>query len=346
VARKIFDGAKEQPSAVDQLESQPEPQAAFSTSDRPMLGQISKKPGFSSLGGIGRSLDDINRKALRADEIEKRLAEGQSVVELDATLIDPSFVRDRMQEAAGQIDSLLASIKESGQQVPVLVRPHPEIEGRYQIAFGHRRVAAAIALGIKVRAVVRSLTDDQLVIAQGQENNERANLSFIERARFAAMLEERGFSRDTMATALSSDKAELSRYVTIVTGIPRDILNGIGPAPKSGRPRWLEFVELLKSKEYEKKARSILEDQDVATLGSDDRFERVLGALKERQVTQVIQRQCVASDGTRLAKASRSSRRVSISLAQKAPEEFGDFILDRLSALYDEFLACSGNHNN
>jgi len=41
--------------------------------------------------------------------------------------------------------------------------------------------------------VVRSLTDEQLVIAQGQENSGRTDLTFIERARFAARLEDRKF---------------------------------------------------------------------------------------------------------------------------------------------------------
>jgi ParB family chromosome partitioning protein len=344
MARKIFGEAHEKSTSVDQPAA--DSVTATTPSDRPMLGHALKKPGFSSLGGIGRSLDDINRKALRAGEMEKRLAEGQTVVELDTGLLDPSFIRDRMQDSTSQIESLLASIKENGQQVPILVRPHPEAEGRYQIAYGHRRVAAATALGVRVRAVVRHLTDDQLVIAQGQENNERANLSFIERARFAATLEERGFTRDTMATALSCDKAELSRYVTIVTGIPRDILDWIGPSPKSGRPRWLEFVEFLRESELEKKARSIIGELEATVLSSDDRFERILGALKNRSRAQPTQRQCIAPDGTRLAKASRSDKRVSISLTQKAPEAFGDFIIDRLPALYDEFLKQSGDQSN
>ena len=52
-------------------------------------------------------------------------------------------------------------------------------EGFYQVAYGHRRVRATAILGIKVRAIVRDLTDAELVIAQGQENNARQDLSFI-----------------------------------------------------------------------------------------------------------------------------------------------------------------------
>ena len=38
-----------------------------------------------------------------------------------------------------------------------------------------------------------SLTDEQLVVAQGQENSARTDLSFIEKALFAARLEEYGY---------------------------------------------------------------------------------------------------------------------------------------------------------
>lgn len=39
-----------------------------------------------------------------------------------------------------------------------------------------------------MKAIVRNLSDDELVVAQGIENTERANLSFIEQAFFAATL--------------------------------------------------------------------------------------------------------------------------------------------------------------
>ena len=56
------------------------------------------------------------------------------------------------------------------------------------IVFGHRRAKVARDLGINVRAVVKPLADIEHVIAQGQENTARADLSFIERALFAQKL--------------------------------------------------------------------------------------------------------------------------------------------------------------
>src|ERR1700712_1093720 len=90
-----------------------------------------------SMAAVTKTLGDLSSRSQRADELEKTLAEGQMVVDLDVSAIDPSFVQDRME---GDIGGLLLSIREQGQQVPILVRPHPDQPGRYQMAFGHRRL--------------------------------------------------------------------------------------------------------------------------------------------------------------------------------------------------------------
>ena len=77
--------------------------------------------------------------------------------------------------------------------------------GRYQTAFGHRRVRVAGLLGRTVKAIVRALSDDELVVAQGLENSAREDLSFIERAVFALRLETSGRSRSIIQQALAKD---------------------------------------------------------------------------------------------------------------------------------------------
>ncbi len=177
----------------------------------------------------------------RADEIERRLAAGQSVIELDAALVEPSFVSDRM---PGEIDGLVASIRDQGQQVPILVRPHPRsvraLSGRLRppppaCAEGAWSSGQGGRAGFERRA---------MVIAQGQENNERQDLSYIEKARFAQRLRER-FARDVITAAMSIDKTELSRMLSIVDAIPAELIEAIGPAPGIGRRSWAGAVGSL-----------------------------------------------------------------------------------------------------
>lgn len=128
-----------------------------------------------------RSLDELSKQA-------DKFLEGEAVVELDPDTVDGSFVLDRLTDDSEQFEELKAAIAERGQDTPILVRPHPSASGRYQIVFGHRRVRVARELGRKVKAVVKAIDDRTHVIAQGQENSARANLSFIERASFASRL--------------------------------------------------------------------------------------------------------------------------------------------------------------
>ena len=94
--------------------------------------------------------------------------EGERVLDLDPSVIDISFVSDRMEDDQEQYRELLEAIRENGQNSPILVRPHPGIDGRYMIVFGHRRVRVAKELGRKVRAVVKAIDDKAHVIAQGK----------------------------------------------------------------------------------------------------------------------------------------------------------------------------------
>ena len=197
------------------------------------------------VGGITKTLGNITQKVERAQDLERQLAEGQTVVEIDPALVDGSFVSDRLGIDALELSQLVDQIRDHGQQVPILVRPHPVSKGRYQVAYGHRRLAAIRQLGLKVRAVVRDLSDEQLVVSQGQENNARTNLSYIERALFAVRLEERSFSRDVIMSALGVDKAALSKMISVVRQIPVDLVEAIGAAPEVGRRRWMELADLL-----------------------------------------------------------------------------------------------------
>ena len=304
---------------------------------RPLAGKDRKPPRISSpLGAITESLGAITEKAQRAEEIEKRLAEGQAIVELDPGDIDGSFVRDRMIYSPEDHSKLIESIRSSGQQVPILVRPHPEQPGRYQVAYGHRRLRAVAELGLRVKAVIRDLSNEQLVVAQGQENNERTNLSFIEKARFAGRLEEAGFSRDIIMQALCVDKALLSKMISVIRGIPADIIDGIGHAPSVGLRRWQELASLIE-KTNRDKVRKALSATEVQALESDKRYEIAYKVLTTKEIATPATDQWVSADGVRVAKYTQAERKFSLVIDEKSAPEFGQFLIEKMQGLYEEF---------
>ena len=171
------------------------------------------------------------------------------------------------------------ALQPMGNRFRFLVRPHPNQPGRYQIAYGHRRVRAASTLKKKVRAIIRALTNAELVIAQGKENLERRDLSFIERALFAKALEDEGFERATVIAALTVHKAEMTRFIAVARSIPFYIIQAIGPAPKAGRPRWMLLARRLEEKHAARMLERLFLDPSFRSADSDTRFVRVLEAL-------------------------------------------------------------------
>ncbi|KLK92968.1 hypothetical protein AA309_11515 [Microvirga vignae] len=286
---------------------------------------------IAAMGGALQQLTEIR------DQVES----GSAIVELDAALIDSSFVSDRINDATdASIDALVESMRESGQQVPILVRPHPDNKSRYQIAYGHRRVKAAVRLGMKVRAVVRDLTDHELVVAQGKENLDRRDLSFIEKAYFAHHLEKLNFDRAVIMQALSTDKSDLSRYIAVAKAIPFAIASAIGPAPKAGRARWIALSKALEAPHAKKAAEAAISEPSFVKLDSDGRFARVFAAASKKPSvgsSQLKARAISTPSGQKVAKVSQTGRDLRISVDQGFDADFAAYLVEQLPSLAEAY---------
>jgi ParB family chromosome partitioning protein len=290
-----------------------------------------------AIGAVTRSIESLKSAASEAGEIRARLEAGQTVVELDPGLIDPSPVTDRMPVSSNDLAEFIGAIQASGQQVPILVRPHPETQGRYQIAYGHRRALAARELGRSVRAVVRVMSDAELVIAQGQENSARRDLSFIERALYAAKLQEAGFERETLMAALNVDKTGLSRLISAAVKIPRDIIEGIGPAPRVGRDRWTELTAKLEALRSPDAVRELLASELFQAAASDERFEMVLRAAQAPRAKPRAAgtgRVLVDPEGKAIGRMERAGKAARLVLTEAAFAEFLAGEVPRLHATW------------
>lgn len=306
---------------------------------RPLMGLGENIKPSSPVGAISQSLENMNVRANRADEIEKQLAEGQTIVELDPEFLESSFVVDRLGVELEDQQALIDQIKEHGQQVPILVRPHPEKHGFYQVAYGHRRLAAIKTIGGKIKAVVRDLSDEQLVVSQGQENNARTDLSFIERCFFGWQLEQRGFSRDVIMSSLGVDKAALSRMISLVERLPAEFIKAIGAAPSFGRQRWAELADLLDEKPRFSKAKLLIEQPDFILLRSDDRFIKLYETLKAKTPSEKLTRVWTAPTGVKPLKITETNSKVTFVFDRKAADDFASFVEERMDALFDEYRA-------
>jgi ParB family transcriptional regulator, chromosome partitioning protein len=308
------------------------------TGDTPKEIAPTERTGSGAVRVMGLSLQRLSAEAETARTLRSQLASGTNVVEIEPEIIDPSLVSDRISQSedAGFQD-LVKSIASHGQQVPILVRPHPETPGRYQVAYGNRRLRAAIALRQKVRAVVREMSNTELVIAQGKENSERRDLTFIERAVFARHLEEAGFDRSTLVAALTVDKTEVTRLLAVARAIPSEVVYAIGPAPKAGRPRWMALAQLLEQKESRLTVDRLLSDPSFRSADTDVRFTKLFAALSFRSVTKPSQASWHDPQGRPVVRIERSKEKTKLTFEEKLAPQFASFVLEKLPELHTAF---------
>ncbi len=267
--------------------------------------------------------------------------EGEHVVELDPGEVDGSFISDRMGDNQEQYQELREAIRERGQDTPILARPHPEVEGRYMVVFGHRRVQVAKELGRTVKAVVKAIDDKMHVIAQGQENSARANLTFIEKAVFASRLEDMGYDRDVICSALASNAAAVSKMISVIKRIPAPVISRIGAAPAIGRERWVE-LSLMTGRKPEA-VDAVIAAPGFDDLESDERFERLFSALNverkpvRKTTAKPVSKTWSSEDSSVSVAFKRSRNAATIALGAVDGPRFAEWISSNLSDLYEAF---------
>lgn len=321
-------------------------------------GDMPQRAASGAVRAMGLSLGQKAREAEQtARELEKLredLARGGRIIALSPGLIEASFAADRLATTSADAPEepdfagFVEDIRQHGQQVPILVRPHPDTPGRYQIAYGHRRWRAAQVLGQDVKALVRPLSDVELVVAQGQENAQRRDLSFIEKAFFARALDERGFDRATLCAALAVQTAEVSRLLNVARAVPATLVAAIGPAPKAGRPRWMQLADLLAQPGGNARMVDGLSAPGFRAADSDTRFSLVFEALS-RPAAPAVKPAAAPLDllvpdekGRALARREVKGGFTRLVFDEALAPDFAALVADRLPALYAEWRAGAG----
>lgn len=297
--------------------------------------------GAGVIGATQRSLSDLREQR---DQLQA-LVEAGGGLELDPQLIDPSPFPDRLPDDSDvDFETFKRLIAEEGQKVPIQVRRHPSVEGRYQVVYGHRRWRAAAELGIKLKATVLTLSDSELVVAQGIENAARQDLSWIERALFAWRMDEAGIKARDIRAALSIDDPELARLRSVCRTLPLDIIEAIGRAAKVGRPRWIALATAVsEDPDAIGRIRKTLSGDKVLSLPSDDRFKHALASIKKLSPRSGHEMELRSPEGKVVGKVTFSGADVRLALKKDHVPAFTAFLEEELPALMEKFYAREGD---
>jgi ParB/RepB/Spo0J family partition protein len=116
-----------------------------------------------------------------------------------------------------QIDDLINSFATLGQLSPIKLRISPKDPKRYEIVFGHRRVAAARKLGwSEITADVVRVSDSEMIIFTLSENLDRSNFSDYEIGLLIRKLKEQfHLTMDDIARQIGRSRSYVSEYLQL-----------------------------------------------------------------------------------------------------------------------------------
>ncbi len=150
----------------------------------------------------------------QAEDLDTQPLREAKVVPL--TLLHPMPKQPRQHVSAAAQAELIASIKQHGMMIPLLVRPRPA--GGYEILAGGRRYAAAQALGMTdAPVIIKELDDPAARIFALVDNIQRVDLDPADEGAYLAELYRELGSMRQVAELLHKNKDWVRRRVLLVT---------------------------------------------------------------------------------------------------------------------------------
>jgi ParB family chromosome partitioning protein len=116
-----------------------------------------------------------------------------------------------------ELEELESSLKSSGLLQPVTVRPSPTGKG-YELVAGERRLRAASNIGwTMIPAVVREMSDQEVLTLALIENLQRSDLNPIEEAQgYDQLIRDFGYTQQSVAIMVGKDRSTVANVIRIL----------------------------------------------------------------------------------------------------------------------------------
>jgi ParB family chromosome partitioning protein len=136
--------------------------------------------------------------------------------------IVPNPKQPRREFSESELQELQLSLQTSGLLQPIAVRPRGD--GKFELIAGERRFRAASRLGwTTIPAVVRDVSDEQLLSLALVENLQREDLNPIEEAQgYRQLINEFGLAHQQVAQAVGKDRSTVTNALRLLS-LPEDV---------------------------------------------------------------------------------------------------------------------------
>jgi ParB family chromosome partitioning protein len=183
---------------------------------------------------LGSSLEDevagLGESGLAGEEPQRARAADTNAAQPDllylkADEIDANPFQPRREFNESEIASLAESLKSHEMLAPVLVR---QVNGRYQLISGERRLRAAIRAGWPTVPARLRKADDRLVAELAiVENVQRKDLNPIEKAMaFKRYIDEHSCTQDELAQRIKIDRSTIANLMRLLE-LPAAVLDAL-----------------------------------------------------------------------------------------------------------------------
>ncbi len=178
-----------------------------------------------------------------------------------------------------KLKELAQSIKENGLIQPIIVRQSPVIG--YEILAGERRYRASLLAGLtSIPAVVKHLSDQEMMIQSIIENLQRENLNPVEEARAYESLVEKGFTHTEIADKMGKSRPYITNFIRLLS-LPEYILteveNGkIDSFIKDEEDKLKKLLGLSVEIKLSKKDTGKI----IISFSSQEEYDRIINSLK------------------------------------------------------------------
>ncbi len=162
--------------------------------------------------GLGRGLSSLLSETTASTP-------GKNDTKIAIDLISPNPDQPRQTFPPKEMEELTDSIRRNGILQPLLLRTHPERPDHYQIIAGERRWRAAQAARLhEAPAIIRELSDQDVLEIAIIENVQRADLNPIDEASgYAQLIEKFSYTQVQLAEAMGKSRPYIANMLRLMT---------------------------------------------------------------------------------------------------------------------------------
>ncbi len=175
--------------------------------------------GLSALlGDVGAATPTVTAPTSDGAVAVATLEQAHGLKSIPIETLRPGRYQPRRRFDEDSIDDLVASVREKGILQPLLVRPHPEDAGAFEIIAGERRWRAAQRAQLhEVPAIVRPLTDREALEVALVENLQRQDLSPLEEADgYRRLIDEFSHTQEELAKAVGKSRSHVANMMRLL----------------------------------------------------------------------------------------------------------------------------------